>query len=133
MRGNPVYFIVPLCAFMLFATAVSGCGEEGASNAVEEMLQASKDGDCEKAAGYIDLDEATETLGIEISKSDLVEACEAEKEESPLVDFSVIGESEVDDGVEVEVELVNEVDGEEKTTKNTIMMKEIDGEWKIIP
>jgi hypothetical protein len=119
---------------LLLIPGVSGCGADSdAQTAAREMLQASEDGDCEKAAGYIDLEETMRELGVEISMDDLVEACEAEKEESPLVDFEITGETEVEDGVEVSVELVNEVNGEEVTSEDTIMMKEIGGEWKIIP
>lgn len=133
MRSKPLVIMILLLAIVPSA-ALAGCGDEsGARKAADELLQASKDGDCEKAAGYVDLERASEEIGIEINKDDLVAACEAEKEDSPLVDYRILGETEVDEGVEIEVELVNKIDDEEITTEDTILLMKIDGEWKVVP
>jgi hypothetical protein len=133
-----VRMMVKVVAALIVVLAMSvlaiGCGEDSPSAAVEDFIEATKDGDCEKAVDMIDLDmSGMEKAGINTDdmKKEIVASCEADVENSEIVSYEVRNEEIEGDTATVEVEMTTKVDGEESTDTDTLTLNKKDGEWKI--
>lgn len=113
-----------------------GCGSGAttdAGKAAEDWMDATKDKDCEKAIGFMDLD-VPELEEFGITKEAMIEQCEADMgdgDDLEVVSYKVTEEEVDGDTAEVTVEATIKENGEESTDTQTFSMIKKDGDWKI--
>ena len=110
----------------------AGCGSSGAEAAVQDFMNASKDKDCDKMVGYIDLD-APEFSGLGVTKEALVASCKDSMDVGEVVSYKIVSVTEDGDTATAEIEATTKTDGEENTDTTTFKLVKKDGEWKVGP
>jgi hypothetical protein len=129
-----VKVVVALIVVLAVSLVAIGCGEDSPSAAVEDFIEATKDGNCDKAVDMLDLDvPGMEEAGLSTDdlKKEIVASCEADVENSEIVSYEVRNEEIDGDTATVEVEMTTKVDDEESTETDTLTLNKRDGEWKI--
>lgn len=123
---------MPLALLMAVALSASGCATTAPGDALDAMLQATLEGDCETAASYVDLEASSARAGVTFTRDYYLEDCRYRHTNWPLHDYRITDYRLEGDTAYFEVEFHSIINGVKTSGANDYTVVKSGDQWKVI-